>query len=126
MTITVGSIIEGKVTRITAFGVFVDLGNGISGLVHISEVANAYVRDINEYLSVGDEVKVKVLNADSNNRIGLSIKQTVEQPRPAEVKKESVPVVDNFGFEDKLARFMKDSNEKLGALKKQLDNKKGR
>lgn len=130
MAINIGDILEGKVTRITSFGAFVDLGGGQSGLVHISEVANAYVRDINEYLKSGDTVKVKVVGMESEHKIGLSIKQAAPAPAPAAPAR---PVVSSVpeppaesGFEDKLARFMKDSNEKLVALKKHQEGKKGR
>ncbi len=75
-----GTILEGKVTGITKFGAFVSLPGGRSGLVHISEVAYSYVNDVNEFLKVGDDVKVKVINIDDNNRINLSIKQTLPPP----------------------------------------------
>ena len=61
MLFEVGSILDGKVTGITTFGAFVSLPGGKSGLVHISEVANAFVRDVHEFLTEGQEVKVKVL-----------------------------------------------------------------
>jgi len=131
MAISAGDIIEGKVTRITSFGAFVDLGNGLSGLVHISEVANAYVRDINDYLKIGDQVKVKVVNVENDHKIGLSVKQAAPppapapKPQPAEYFFQEAPATE-IGFEDKLARFMKDSNEKLVALKKHQEGKKGR
>ena len=79
--IEVGAILEGKVTGITKFGAFVSLPGGKSGLVHISEIAYSYVSDVNDHLSEGQDVKVKVINIDDNNRINLSIKQA--QPRPA-------------------------------------------
>lgn len=75
MSVEVGSKLSGKVTRITNFGAFVELPDGSTGLVHISEVADRYVKDINEHLSVGDEVTVKVLNVEKNGKIGLSIKK---------------------------------------------------
>ena len=130
MAISVGDIIEGKVTRITSFGAFVDLGNGQSGLVHISEVANAYVKDINNYLTVGDPVKVKVVSMENEHKIGLSVKQAAPPPAPAprpqpEAFSHEAPAAES-GFEDKLARFMKDSNEKLVALKKHQEGRKGR
>ena len=71
MEFGVGSIIEGKVTGITKFGAFVSLPGGRSGLVHISEIAYSYVNDINEHLSVGQTVQVKVIGIDANNRINL-------------------------------------------------------
>ena len=58
----VGEILEGKVTGITKFGAFVALPGGKSGLVHISEVANAFVSDVNEHVQVGQTVKVKLLS----------------------------------------------------------------
>ena len=78
MAIEVGNIIDGTVSGITKFGVFVDLGEKQTGLVHISEVAHGYVEDINTLLKVEDPVKVKVLSIDGN-KIGLSIRQT--QPK---------------------------------------------
>lgn len=87
MELEIGAILEGKVTGITKFGAFVALPGGRSGLVHISEVAYSYVSDVSEFLTVGQEVKIKVINIDENNRINLSIKQTLPPPprpeRPA-------------------------------------------
>lgn len=65
MSIEVGSKLQGKVTGITNFGAFIELPDGKTGLVHISEVADNYVKDINEHLTVGDEVTVKVLNVET-------------------------------------------------------------
>lgn len=76
----VGMILEGKVTGITKFGAFVALPGGKSGLVHISEVANAYVSDINEHLSNGQEVKVKIIAVSPEGKINLSIKKAVDTP----------------------------------------------
>ena len=75
MSIAVGSILEGVVTGITKFGAFIELPGGVTGLVHISEVADAYVKDVNEYLKESDRVSVKVINVDAQGKIGLSIKQ---------------------------------------------------
>ncbi|MCD8146844.1 MAG: S1 RNA-binding domain-containing protein [Clostridiales bacterium] len=87
MELEIGAILDGKVTGITKFGAFVALPGGRSGLVHISEVAYSYVNDVNEFLTVGQEVKVKVIGMEGNSRINLSIKQTLppppRQPRPA-------------------------------------------
>ena len=122
MGFTVGSIVDGKVTGITSFGAFVELEPGVSGLVHISEVADAYVKDVNEYLKINDEVKVKIVNIGENGKIGLSIKQAVVAPPPPPP---SQPRLES-SFEDRLAKFMKDSNEKLVAYKRQQDGRKGR
>ena len=82
--IEVGAILEGKVTGITKFGAFVALPGGKSGLVHISEIAYSYVSDVAEHLAEGQDVKVKVISIDENNRINLSIKRALPPPpRPA-------------------------------------------
>lgn len=80
MQLEQGSIIEGKVTGILKFGAFVDLGNGKSGMVHISEVAATYVSDINDFLKVGQQVKVKVISIGEDGKIALSIKKA--EPKP--------------------------------------------
>src|SRR5690625_4723783 len=72
MSIEVGSKVKGKVTGITNFGAFVELKEKTTGLVHISEVADTYVKDINEHLTVGDEILVKVINVEKDGKIGLS------------------------------------------------------
>lgn len=82
MEFAVGAILEGKVTGITKFGAFVALPGGKSGLVHISNISDSYVSDINEFLTVGQEVKVKVMNIDQNDRINLSIKHVQSSPSP--------------------------------------------
>lgn len=84
MQIEVGQIVEGKVTGITNFGVFVDLGEGKSGLVHISEIAQTYVSDVREHVKENDTVKMKVLSISEDGKISLSIKKAqppVEQPQ---------------------------------------------
>lgn len=75
MAIEVGNKVTGKVTGITKFGAFVDLGEGKNGLVHISEIAEGYVKDINDVLSVGDEVTVLVTNVADDGKIALSIRR---------------------------------------------------
>ena len=83
MEFAVGAILEGKVTGITKFGAFVALPGGKSGLVHISNISDSYVSDINEFLAIGQEIKVKVMNIEQNDRINLSIKhvQSALSPR---------------------------------------------
>ena len=73
MEFTVGNIVDGVVTGITKFGAFVDIGEGKTGLVHISEVANTYVKEVSDFLKEGDQVKVKIVNVGENGKIGLSI-----------------------------------------------------
>jgi general stress protein 13 len=82
--IEVGSVLTGKVTGIQPYGAFVALDENTQGLVHISEITHGYVKDINEHLTVGDEVKVKVLSIDeAAGKIGLSIRATEEAPEQA-------------------------------------------
>lgn len=122
MGITPGDILQGRVTGITKFGAFVELAEGITGLVHISEVANSYVKEISDFLKVNDEVTVKVVNIGDNGKIGLSIKQAQIAPPPPPPPlsfDEALP------FEDKLAKFLKDSNEKLVALKRHQEGRRG-
>lgn len=117
MSLEVGQIVEGKVTGITNFGAFVELPNGQTGLVHISEVAEEYVKNVNDFLKQGDLVKVKVLALDKG-KIGLSIRQA--QPRQERNNRNN-----NISFEDKLAKFIKDSDERQSDLRRSIDSKRG-
>ena len=110
MSIEVGSTVEGKVTGITKFGAFVELPSGDTGLVHISEVANTYVKDISKFMKPDDTVKVKVIKIGADGKIGLSIKQLEESPELADQ-------ASKMSFEDKLNRFLRESNERLQDLR---------
>lgn len=159
----VAEIMTGKVFKIVAFGAFVKLSDGSSGLVHISEISEGYVQDVNDFLEVGAEVKVVILSTEPDGKRKLSIKRAGGQPKlkkenPAgatladkeEKKKQKKQMVkdkqqqnmkllfakppeesgdDAFGsgrsFEDKLAKFMKDSEERQIDVKHQTDNKRG-
>ncbi|MER1987673.1 MAG: S1 domain-containing RNA-binding protein [Solibacillus sp.] len=135
MSIEVGSKVQGKVTGITNFGAFVELPDGKTGLVHISEVADNYVKDINEHLKVGDEVEVKVMNVEADGKIGLSIRKA--KPQPERPERPQRPRRDNNrsnerndrqpkeNFEQKMARFLKDSDERLTTLKRATESKRG-
>lgn len=134
MSIEVGSKYEGKVTGITNFGAFVELPGGSTGLVHISEVADSYVKDINEFLTVGDQVTVKVMNVEKDGKIGLSIRKAKppeERPQSSErrpPRKEGKPRRKEQkpqSFEDKMSRFLKDSEERLSSLKRNTESKRG-
>ncbi|MBS4008448.1 MAG: S1 RNA-binding domain-containing protein [Clostridium sp.] len=120
MSLVVGAIVEGVVTGITHFGAFVQLSNGETGLVHISEVADSYVKDINEHLQKKDKVKVKILSVDGNGKIGLSIKQANSSGGRGSQSKAS-----RMSFEDKLNKFLKDSDERLLDLKRNTESKRG-
>ncbi|EJL47932.1 hypothetical protein BAG01nite_17740 [Brevibacillus agri] len=119
MGVEIGSKLEGKVTGITKFGAFVELPGNVTGLVHISEIADVYVKDIHQFLKIGDIVTVKVLSV-KEGKIGLSIKKAQEKERQPRQPRERTE-----GFEDKLNRFLKESEDRLSSLKKSGD-KKGR
>ena len=127
MTLQVGTIVEGVVTGITHFGAFVELPGGKTGLVHISEVADTFVRDIKEYVKEQDHVKVKILSMDEKGKVGLSIKQAQEGYRPPAPRGQRR--FERGGrdstFEDKLTRFMKDSEERLASIKRNTESKRG-
>ncbi|MFZ3100923.1 MAG: S1 RNA-binding domain-containing protein [Desulfitobacteriaceae bacterium] len=120
MAIAVGSIIEGIVTGITNFGAFIELPDKMTGLVHISEVADAYVKDVRDYLKEQDNVKVKVIHVDEKGKIGLSIKQANPSVR---VSRERRPTA--VSFEDKLSKFIKDSDERQLEYRKATESKRG-
>ncbi len=136
MQVEVGAVLEGKVTGITKFGAFVDLGDGKTGMVHISEVASTYVKEIRDFLQEGQDVKVKVMTVGEDGKISLSIKkaaapapraprQPVASPgRPGEF--EWKPARNEASsFEDMMSRFKQTSDEKMSDLKRSLDNKHG-
>ena len=129
MPIEEGMVVEGKVANITKFGAFVQLDGGRTGLVHISEIADTYIKDVNDYLEEKQKVTVKVLNVDGNGKINLSIKQVPKKKkssiRPAEIDWEQEFSKNQTGsFEDRLAKFMKESDEKLQEFTKNRDSKR--
>lgn len=141
-----GALIEGKVTGITKFGAFVSMPDGTSGLVHISEIANTYVNDVSEHLSVGQQVKVKVISVTQEGKINLSIKKAVDEP-PREARRSSAPrqqvqrqtsaprqnssasAGEVYGqssdksFEDKLKAFMQESDSRIGSSRLYSDRR---
>ena len=141
MAIEVGSVVEGVVTGITNFGAFVELPEGKTGLIHISEVADVYVNDVHDFLRERDTVKVKVLTVDDRGKIGLSIKALQDktaasaQPAAASARPPRPPrdmrrtaasrQMGSPSFEDKLSRFLKDSDERLTDLRRKTDSKRG-
>ncbi|HEY4544138.1 MAG TPA: S1 RNA-binding domain-containing protein [Tissierellaceae bacterium] len=127
MPVTVGKIVEGTVTGITNFGAFIQLPEGKSGLVHISEISHDYVKKVSDYLNKGDKVKVKVLSVSDDNKISLSIRQAKpKSTQPVEIDwNNQDSVQEKMSFEDKLNQFLKDSNEKMDQLKTR-DSRKGR
>ncbi len=132
MSVSVGVILEGVVTGITNFGAFVELPGGVTGLVHISEVANTYVKDINDYLKKNDKIKVKVIHVDPKGKIGLSIKQAqaqTESNKPVNTHRERPRgprgKEKRESFEEKLANFLKVSDEIQSEFRKNTDAKRG-
>jgi len=155
MELQVGSILEGKVTTITKFGAFVALEGGKSGLVHISEIANAFVNDVHDFVQEGQTVKVLVLSAE-NGKINLSIKKAQPQERPApraprpaggnpaprsggfqarpaqqnrtnfvKAPQPLNPPSAEQSFEDKLKQFLSSSEGKMADLNRSIDGKRG-
>lgn len=130
-SLSVGTIVEGVVSGITNFGAFILLPNGETGLVHISEVADSYVKDINEHLQKKDKVKVKILSVNGDGKVGLSIRRALNDGKgsPAPRRGSRGPARQPAGgsavsFEDKLAKFIKESDEKQQDLKKHTDAKR--
>lgn len=120
MPVQVGDIVEGKVTGITNFGAFVELPEGQTGLVHISEIAEVYVKEIKDFLKQNDLVKVKVISVEPKGKIGLSIKQVFAKPAARMPRRKPEP-----SFEDKLTRFLKESEERQLNLRRNTDAKRG-
>ena len=115
MDLSVGSLLEGRVKSITNFGAFVQLECGRTGLVHITEIANSYVKDIHDHLTEGQTVRVKVIGIDDAGRIRLSVKQAAEPPRPRVSRQE--PVKAPQTFEEKLKQFMTDSDQRIAGCR---------
>jgi predicted RNA-binding protein with RPS1 domain len=126
--LVIGAIIDGRVTAIKEYGAFVSLIPGRTGLVHISQIAQEYVKQVEDYLAVGDTVKVKIIDISGEGKISLSIKQvaplarkdgkTPEQrpmrkPRPAKGTDEKEKW---NSLEDKLKKWMKTSEERINDL----------
>lgn len=145
MQLEVGNIVEGKVTGITKFGAFVELPGGKTGMVHISEISNTYVKEVSDHLSDGQMVKVKVLSISDDGKISLSIKKCLDpaqQPAPQQTRQEQPrrPFQGNRGggrsggigwnpkrspdpsekldFEGMMANFKKTSEDKMSDLKR--------
>lgn len=117
----VGQVVNGKISGIQPYGAFVAINDNVQGLVHISEVTNGFVKDINEHLTVGDEVSVKVLKIDEeNNKVSLSIRATEDAPKQQSKPKKdtnytSTEDTSDSGFntlKEKLQEWMEHSEAK--------------
>ena len=136
--VEVGQIFEGTVTGLTDFGAFVKLPDGETGMVHISEVANSFVKNIAEHLSEGQNVRVKVIEINEKGKIALSIKKAIEpekneiverakksRPKPKAWQGLPEKQTENMSFEDMLASFKKTSEDRMSDLKKSTESKRG-
>lgn len=119
MAVETGTIVEGTVVKITPYGAFVELPDGRSGLVHIREIADVYVKDVHDYLKEQERVKVKVLGLNERGKLDLSVKQALSPEERATRARAKV------SFEDKLKAFMKESEERLLDLKRNTEAKRG-
>lgn len=144
MQLEIGTILEGKVTGITNFGAFVELPNCKKGMVHISEVSNTFVKDINDHVKIGDTVKVRVININEKGEIALSIKKAVEQQQQVKrpfnsssnrknnanfaglERKSEKRAQQPISFEDMIAMFKHTSEEKMSDLKRSTESKRGK
>lgn len=135
MGLAVGDIVEGKVSGITKFGAFVDLPDDKTGMVHISEIAQTYVKEISDFVKMGQVVKVKVMSISPEGKIGLSIKKalppapkpnsvfkkqssTQSPGRPGSFEWQSSKRPESTSFEDMMSRFKQTSDEKMSDLKR--------
>ncbi len=134
MSLAVGNIVEGQVEGITNFGAFVKLADGKTGLVHISEVAVAYVKDIRDFLAEGQTVRVKVMAIEPNGKVALSIKKATLEEKPAPAPRCTRPMEydwskkrDTSGdsFEDKLLQFKHESDERMQSIKRNTESRRG-
>lgn len=149
MQIEVGAIVDGVVTGITKFGAFVSIGENTSGLVHISEISNRFVKEVSDVLQNGQQVKVKILGTNENGKLNLSIRQansdapsaqnrpprrsegnnrsgsSTSQTSPKANRSADKPTNQPAEFEDMLSKFMHSSDEKLSGMRKQPNNRRG-
>ena len=135
MQLEVGTILEGKVTGITKFGAFVELPGGQTGMVHISEIAPTFVKEIRDFVKENQVVKVKILNIGEDGKVSLSMKKAMEPPprssapaprpnRPGNYEWQSRRN-EGGSFEDMLSRFKQTSDEKMSDLKRCMESKRG-
>ena len=136
MELTVGAIVEGKVKSITNFGAFISLPENKTGLVHISEVANAFVSDVRQHLTEGQDVKVMVIGTE-NGKLNLSIKRLEAKPQRENAPRREAPqtrapkaptpppapkTADQL-FEEKLKAFMSESDSKISGIRQYSDHR---
>ena len=125
MDIEIGSLVTAKVSHIADFGAFVVLEDGKEGMVHISEVANEFVKNIHDFVQQGQTLTVKVLGLNKQGKYELSLKRAAGES----VTQERVVVVPtkskNDEFEDKMSSYLKRSEEKQIDIRRNLKKKQG-
>jgi len=135
MSIEVGTKLQGKVTGITNFGAFVELSEGVTGLVHISEIADNFVKSVSDHLKVNDIITVKVIDV-KEGKIGLSIRKAVDKPSQPQRgaqrgsnqrgSRSARPKKINLSFEDHMVKFLKDSEERMSSLNQKNNDRRGK
>lgn len=151
MPLEIGKVVDGTVTGITNFGAFIQLPDGNTGLCHISEIADEYVKNVKDYLKEKQVVKVKIIEMNGNGKVSLSIRKACDNKPSKPEKRADAPKVDrkpnhnkpnyskpnyskpNYSkpsktqgsFEDMLSKYLKDSDEKLKEMKKNANNRRG-
>lgn len=136
MQLEVGTVLEGKVTGITKFGAFVELPGGKTGMVHISEVAPTFVKEIRDFVTENQTVKVKVMSISEDGKVSLSIKKAIDPAprssaptprtsRPGSYEWQPSRKNDSANFEDMMSKFKQTSDEKISDLKKCMESKRG-
>ncbi len=128
-------VVEVEVTRITGYGAFVKFANEKKGLIHISQIADSYVKDVNDHLKVGDRVKARIITIAPDGKIDLTLKNSssngarrqFEGPRQesSSFYPENKPFRTSV-FEEKLKDFLKESDQLQSDLKKHIEGKQGK
>jgi len=137
MSVEVGQYVRGTVIRLLSYGVLVRLEDTSTGLVHISEIDNNFVRDVGDYFQINDEVVVKVLAQGDRGRLELSVKQAAGK------EAQDIPLTNGNGsangaangagfrggdraaFEEKMSDYLRLSSERLADIKHNIENRRG-
>lgn len=114
MNYNIGDKVHVKVVKLAKYGAFADLGEGKWGLIHISEISDEYVKNIEDYLELGQEIEARILAIDKDGKIKLTIKKRSDREKQNKVEKEKPPEIK---FEDKLDKFLKDSDDKISNIR---------
>lgn len=135
--IKIGDIVEAEVTKITEFGAFAKINGQALGLVHISQISDSFVKDVNEHLKLGDKIKARVIKLGPGKKIDLSLREQPKEVKPAYVQgpgkarpfhqergrtfglgQRNYSGFKSSDFEEKLRKFLQDSQQNMTQLKK--------